>query len=306
MKKAVTAIICGAFAALTSFGAVTPQTQWGDISPTNTLAQVAADAGIASAIESNRVNIASLDDGKLDASSAFPAFSPSNSTYAVGDVVTHEGGIYVCSNAVTTAGAWNAADWEATTLAAILSRTVPLVVIDDEITTALASGQAIWGDDVNFAVHWANSVPMSWCYSYALNTDEVADGIILCGSDIVNFPYGVCLYASGADSDYTAELIRTVSIPVAGTYTIQATIAAGANAGFAPRDFDVLVDSGSTPVIRRARTFAADEVSTITLGTVALGAGEHTIRLRGYRGGGYHALLFAVRGLKVELAAGAQ
>lgn len=243
--------------------------------------------------------------GKLDSASAFPEFS-TDSTYAVGDVVTHDGGLYVCSTAVETAGPWDAGDWTATTIAALLSRTVPLVVVDDEITTALASGQAIWGDDVNFAVHWANNVPMSWCYSYALNTDEVADGIILCGSDIINFPYGVCLYASGADSDYTAELIRTVSIPVAGTYTIQATIAAGANAGYAPRDFDVLVDSGSTPVIRRARTFAADEVSTITLGTVALGAGEHTIRLRGYRGGGYHAILFAVRGLKVELAAGAQ
>ena len=39
-----------------------------------------------------------------------PAFSAS-STYAVGDYVTHEGLLYKCTTAVTTAGAWNAANW---------------------------------------------------------------------------------------------------------------------------------------------------------------------------------------------------
>jgi hypothetical protein len=39
-----------------------------------------------------------------------PAFSAS-STYAVGDYVTHEGVLYKCTTAVSTAGAWNAANW---------------------------------------------------------------------------------------------------------------------------------------------------------------------------------------------------
>ena len=41
-----------------------------------------------------------------------PAFSTS-STYAVGDYVTHEGLLYKCTTAVSTAGAWNAANWTA-------------------------------------------------------------------------------------------------------------------------------------------------------------------------------------------------
>lgn len=39
-----------------------------------------------------------------------PAFS-SSSTYDVGDYVTREGLLYKCATAVSTAGAWNAADW---------------------------------------------------------------------------------------------------------------------------------------------------------------------------------------------------
>lgn len=41
-----------------------------------------------------------------------PAFSAS-STYAVGDYVTHEGLLYKCTTAVSTAGAWDAANWTA-------------------------------------------------------------------------------------------------------------------------------------------------------------------------------------------------
>jgi hypothetical protein len=36
-----------------------------------------------------------------------------SSTYAVGDYVTHEGLLYKCTTAVSTAGAWNAANWSA-------------------------------------------------------------------------------------------------------------------------------------------------------------------------------------------------
>ena len=49
---------------------------------------------------------------KATATSLAPAFS-SSSTYAVGDYCTHEGLLYKCTTAVTTAGAWNAANWSA-------------------------------------------------------------------------------------------------------------------------------------------------------------------------------------------------
>ena len=50
--------------------------------------------------------------GKASSAAIAPAFSAS-STYAVGDYVTHEGLLYKCTTAVSTAGAWNAANWTA-------------------------------------------------------------------------------------------------------------------------------------------------------------------------------------------------
>lgn len=48
------------------------------------------------------------------------AYSAS-STYAVGDLCTHEGSLYQCTTAIPTAEEWNAAHWEA-------------VIIGDEVT----------------------------------------------------------------------------------------------------------------------------------------------------------------------------
>lgn len=56
--------------------------------------------------------VADSVSGKADSTSLAPAFSAS-STYAVGDYVTHEGLLYKCTTAVSTAGAWNAANWTA-------------------------------------------------------------------------------------------------------------------------------------------------------------------------------------------------
>jgi hypothetical protein len=49
---------------------------------------------------------------KADSTAIAPAFS-SSSTYAVGDYVTHEGLLYKCTTAVTTAGAWDSTKWTA-------------------------------------------------------------------------------------------------------------------------------------------------------------------------------------------------
>jgi hypothetical protein len=54
----------------------------------------------------------SLLEVKASSSSLAPAFSTS-STYAVGDYVTREGLLYKCTTAVSTAGAWDAANWSA-------------------------------------------------------------------------------------------------------------------------------------------------------------------------------------------------
>jgi hypothetical protein len=54
-----------------------------------------------------------------------PAFSAS-STYAVGDYVTHEGLLYKCTTAVSTAGAWNASDWTAVAVTDEMGADTPL------------------------------------------------------------------------------------------------------------------------------------------------------------------------------------
>ena len=68
-----------------------------------------------------------LQDTKAQAMVA-PAYS-SSATYAAGDYVTHEGALYRCKQAVSTAEAWTAAHWEQVTAggeAAALSRSVAL------------------------------------------------------------------------------------------------------------------------------------------------------------------------------------
>ena len=51
-----------------------------------------------------------------------PDFSPS-STYSVGDYVIYQGKLYKCITAITTAGAWNSANWQL----AVLSNDVKIV-----------------------------------------------------------------------------------------------------------------------------------------------------------------------------------
>lgn len=81
--------------------------------PTIPAAQVNSDWNAASGVAQilNKPTIPDVS-GKADAASIAPAFSDS-STYAVGDYVTHEGLLYKCTTAVSTAGAWNAANWTA-------------------------------------------------------------------------------------------------------------------------------------------------------------------------------------------------
>lgn len=66
------------------------------------LAQDVADAS--SAIESAQNAVSYLA----------PVFSTSR-TYAVGEYVTQEGALYICTTAVETAGAWNATNWQSVT-----------------------------------------------------------------------------------------------------------------------------------------------------------------------------------------------
>jgi hypothetical protein len=83
-----------------------------------------------------------LRAGKLDSSSAAAPFSES-STYAVGTYVTYNGGLYVCSAAVTTAGAWTGStNWTAKDM------TTPDATLDvtpsGSLKVVAANGDTLW------------------------------------------------------------------------------------------------------------------------------------------------------------------
>ena len=70
---------------------------------------------------------------RAKSTSLAPAFSAS-STYAVGDYVTREGLLYKCTTAVSTAGAWNAANWSP--VAAMSEMPAPITVDSAMSTTS--------------------------------------------------------------------------------------------------------------------------------------------------------------------------
>jgi hypothetical protein len=91
---------------------------------------------------------------KATATALAPAFSDS-STYAVGDYVTREGLLYKCTTAVTTAGAWNAADW--TQASAMAEMPAPITVdsamsststnpVQNKVVKAAIDGRVPWGN----------------------------------------------------------------------------------------------------------------------------------------------------------------
>ena len=101
---------------------------YGDLlnKPTIPAAQVNADWNAASGVAQilNKPTIPDVS-GKADATAIAPAFS-SSSTYAVGDYVTYEGLLYKCTTAVSTAGAWTAANWTAVAVTDEMGADTPL------------------------------------------------------------------------------------------------------------------------------------------------------------------------------------
>ena len=79
-----------------------------------------------------------LQDAAIRASMA-TAYSAS-STYAVGDMVLHDGQLYECSTAIATAEAWTAAHWTAVTVGDEISdlkediENIGLSVIDGKLS----------------------------------------------------------------------------------------------------------------------------------------------------------------------------
>lgn len=80
-----------------------------------------------------------VQEGKLDNESLYPAFSTSG-TYAVGNIVTYGGFIWVCHTAVAAVGPWSGAtNWTKTALPTILLNKV-VDQLYSEASTAGYSG----------------------------------------------------------------------------------------------------------------------------------------------------------------------
>ena len=89
---------------------------------------------------------------KATAAAIAPAFSTS-STYAVGDYVTHEGLLYKCTTAVSTAGAWNSTKWSA--VSAMGEMPAPITV---DSSMSSSSTNPVQNKVVNAAkIGWANA-----------------------------------------------------------------------------------------------------------------------------------------------------
>ena len=95
----------------------------------NTLVMSSSDSTLVSeainAAQSDATTALSGVSAKATATAVAPAFSTS-STYAVGAYVTHEGLLYKCTTAVTTAGAWNSTKWTAVAVTDEMGAGTPL------------------------------------------------------------------------------------------------------------------------------------------------------------------------------------
>lgn len=127
--------------------------------------------------------------GKLNSTSAAPAFSDSSSvTYAVGGYVTYQGDLYVCSTA-TTGGTWDSTKWTAANM------TSPDATFD------VTSQNALRLVDAN-----GNRL---WMQGYNLETPTVTSGAATLSNEAVNYVE----LASTASADATV----TLSLPARTT-----------------------------------------------------------------------------------------
>lgn len=89
-------------------------------------AQTAYSAGAIVNTATGKTRILPANNGTLSLQEGIaPAFL-SSATYAVGAYCTHDGLLYRCTSAVSTAGDWNASDWAAVCIVDEMSQSTPL------------------------------------------------------------------------------------------------------------------------------------------------------------------------------------
>ena len=185
-------------------------------------------------------------NGKLEATSAAPAFDPTK-TYSVGEHVTYEGVLYECSTAVTTAGAWTGStNWTATDMTSP-DATLDLMA-DGRLRLVSADGEVLWMQ--GYGLSSASSVTLS-CDK--VNFYAFASGTVTQAFDMPSAP-------SGKVGDFVLDVDNTANASASATATLT-------GAGTA---FDVFTPEGvnlSTDIL----TFAGGEQCELYFTMTAFG-----------------------------------
>jgi hypothetical protein len=189
-----------------SLATVATTGDYGDLlnKPTIPAAQVNADWNASSGVAQilNKPTIPDVS-GKADSAAIAPAFSAS-STYAVGDYVTHEGLLYKCTTAVSTAGAWDSSDW---TAVAVMGEIPAPITVDSAMSSS--STNPVQNKVVNTAidgkVSWGNSnknaiTVGSRATSYAVGENSLTVGAANEASGAQSFSQGQSNSAKGQSS----------------------------------------------------------------------------------------------------------
>lgn len=104
-----------------------------------------------------------------------PAYSAS-ATYALGDFVTHDGKIYKCTTAITTAETWTAGHWTQVNLGSNISDIKYAIAKEYTNDIAYLPGDYVWHDNYLYRCIENVSVGESWTlnkWTRIINTDDI-------------------------------------------------------------------------------------------------------------------------------------
>ena len=121
--------------------------------------------------------VAGENNAKLNSSSAAPAYD-STATYAVGDHVTYNGALYVCSTAISTAEAWNSAHWTAEDMTTP-DATLDVTATDKLLRLVATNGDIIWGQGYNLSTTSSATVLTEQVSPFTFAADAAADQAIV-------------------------------------------------------------------------------------------------------------------------------
>ena len=146
----------------------------------------------ASDITDLRIDLTALQDSVND--NTADAYS-SSSTYKVGQLCIYENTLYRCNTAITTAEAWTAAHWTATTIAAEIENRVLLLpgvtvsattgsivsVSDNRITTDHVLASCTWASDssITALTSWSTETAGQLTINGTCSTATTADILLV-------------------------------------------------------------------------------------------------------------------------------